>query len=40
MVQCNGTMEQWYNGSTVRWLDGEDNKDEDKDKDDDDDLIF
>ena len=32
--------QQWYNGFIVRWLDGDDNKDEDEDKDDNDYLFF
>ena len=40
MVQCNGTMERWYNGLMVQWLDGDDNTDEDEGKDDNGDLVF
>ena len=41
-VQCNGTMAQWYNGSMVRvrWIDGDDKKDEYEDEDDNDYLVF
>ena len=31
---------QWYDGLTVQWLNGDDNKDEDEDEDVFDDLVF